>query len=375
MLKNIYIENFKCFKKIHLELSKLNVLSGINSMGKSTIIQSLLLIRQAYENNCIDKYLQLNGDLISLGTGYDVLNRNSNDEFIKFAIDYDDKLFNWVYTYEKDSSIQKLKNNEVFPLENFKKMNIFSDKFEYISADRIGPRRYYMADDSDRSVNRIGYRGEYFPNYLQKNKYENVKNKNIIHRKCGNNEIIYQFEAWMSELSPGIKIHPKEYIDAGIVGIGYDVYGAEHKPLNVGFGLSYTAPIVLSLLKASEGDLIILENPEAHLHPRGQRLLGELISKACAGGVQIILETHSDHVLNGIRLSVKHKVIDKNDVRLNFFYQDIKDNNSTIKYCKTSPSILDDGSISGWPDGFFDEWDKALEDLIKVDETYEVCTE
>ena len=40
MLKNIYLENFKCFDEIHLELSKLNVLSGINSMGKSTIIQS-----------------------------------------------------------------------------------------------------------------------------------------------------------------------------------------------------------------------------------------------------------------------------------------------------------------------------------------------
>ena len=56
MLKDIYLENFKCFDKIHIELSNLNVLSGINSMGKSTIIQSLLLLRQAYENNRIDKY-------------------------------------------------------------------------------------------------------------------------------------------------------------------------------------------------------------------------------------------------------------------------------------------------------------------------------
>ena len=293
-----------------------------------------------------------------------MLNRNSNNETIKFSINYSNKFFSWEYQYEKDSSIQKVKNNPTILPDTLSNINLFSDRFEYISADRIGPRRYYEADDSAQSIKRIGYRGEYFPDYLQKNKYENVKNNNVIHRSCQSHEILYQFEAWMSELSPGIKIHPKEYIDAGIVGIGYDVYGMEHKPLNVGFGLSYTAPIVLSLLKASDGDLIILENPEAHLHPRGQRILGELISRACAGGVQIILETHSDHVLNGIRLSVKQKKLDKNDVRLNFFYQDKKDDEIVVKYRKSSPAILDDGSISSWPDGFFDEWDKALDELF-----------
>lgn len=364
MLKNIYLENFKCFDEIHLELTNLNVLSGINSMGKSTIIQSLLLLRQAYENNSINEHLQLNGELVNLGTGYDVLNRNSNNETIKFSINYNNEFFSWEYQYEKDSSIQKVKNNPTILPDTLSNINLFSDRFDYISADRIGPRRYYEAGDSVQSINRIGYRGEYFPYYLQKNKYENVKNNNVIHISCQSHEILYQFEAWMSELSPGIKIHPKEYIDAGIVGIGYDVYGMEHKPLNVGFGLSYTAPIVLSLLKASDGDLIILENPEAHLHPRGQRILGELISRACAGGVQIILETHSDHVLNGIRLSVKQKKLDKNDVRLNFFYQDNKDDEIVVKYCKSSPAILEDGSISSWPDGFFDEWDKALNELF-----------
>ena len=364
MLKDIYLENFKCFDKIHIELLKLNVLSGINSMGKSTVIQSLLLLRQAYENNSIDKYLQLNGELINLGTGYDVLNRNSNDETIKITLKYDDKLFEWKYQYEKDSSIQNLKNNQNIQIDALRDMNIFSGGFEYISADRIGPRRYYEAYNSAKSMDKLGYRGEYFPNYLEKNKYQTVKNNSVVNKNCQSRELLYQFEAWMSELSPGIKIHPKEYIDAGIVGIGYDVYGMEHNPLNVGFGLSYTAPIVLSLLKASNGDLIILENPEAHLHPKGQRILGELISRACAGGVQIILETHSDHVLNGIRLSVKQKELDKNDVRLNFFYRDKKDDETFVKYCKSSPAILDDGSISSWPDGFFDEWDKALDKLF-----------
>ena len=168
MLKNIYLENFKCFDEIHLELSKLNVLSGINSMGKSTIIQSLLLLRKAYENNSINEYLQLNGELVNLGTGYDVLNRNSNNETIKFSINYNNEFFSWEYQYEKDSSIQKVKNNPTILPDILSNINLFSDRFEYISADRIGPRRYYEVDDSVQSINRIGYRGEYFPDYLQK---------------------------------------------------------------------------------------------------------------------------------------------------------------------------------------------------------------
>lgn len=361
MLEDIYLGNFKCFKDVHIELSVLNVLSGINSMGKSTTIQSILLLKQAYEMNSIDKYLPLNGDLISLGTGSDVLYRNSDKEEIKIAIKENGRMFEWVYAYLKDEPIQKLINKNI-DLDELKNINIFSDGFEYISADRIGPRRFYDSYDYTKNKDKIGYRGEYFPIYLEKNKYEDIKNDKVIKENEGKN-LLYQFEAWMSELSPGIKVHPKENTDAGIVSIGYGTLGTEDKPMNVGFGLSYTAPIVLCLLKATKGDLIILENPEAHLHPRGQRIMGELISRACAGGVQVILETHSDHILNGIRLSVKEKKIDKNDVRLNFFYQEAEDSKG-VRYCKSSPAILDDGSISSWPDGFFDEWDKMLDKLF-----------
>lgn len=47
--------------------------------------------------------------------------------------------------------------------------------------------------------------------------------------------------------------------------------------------------------------MIIMENPEAHVHPAGQRILGELIARAGQGGVQIIAETHSDYIINGVR--------------------------------------------------------------------------
>ena len=63
----------------------------------------------------------------------------------------------------------------------------------------------------------------------------------------------------------------------------------------------------------------MLENPEAHLHPKGQRKMGELIAQCAANGIQIFLETHSDHILNGIRIAVKQKRLKGEDAKLFYF--------------------------------------------------------
>ena len=133
--------------------------------------------------------------------------------------------------------------------------------------------------------------------------------------------------------------------------------------LNMGFGVSYSLPIVVALLSAREGDILVLENPEAHLHPRGQRKIGELVALAAANGVQIFMETHSDHVLNGIRLSVRNKKILSDKVKINYFYEYLSEE-GIQKHEKTSPEIFEDGSLSNWPEGFFDEWDKAIDELF-----------
>lgn len=133
--------------------------------------------------------------------------------------------------------------------------------------------------------------------------------------------------------------------------------------LNMGFGVSYSLPIIVALLSAREGDILVLENPEAHLHPRGQRKIGELVALAAANGVQIFMETHSDHVLNGIRLSVRNKKISSDKVKINYFYEYLSEE-GIQKHEKTSPEILEDGSLSNWPEGFFDEWDKAIDELF-----------
>lgn len=368
MIRELKIKNIKCFNELNVELEALNVLAGINSMGKSTMIQVLLLLRQAYEMNAIDKGLHLNGDVVTIGSGYDLMNRNSDEDCMKMELLINHECVFWEYEYDGNSDYQRVKKTNI-NLHDMSNINLFKPSFSYISAERLGPQRFYM--QSYHKVfekNEVGSKGELFADYLsERGLVDKIVNKMVLHPNCDSDLLIYQTEAWLSEISPGIHISAKKYKEAGIIGMEYNVFSEKYSPINVGFGISYVAPIVVSLLKASKGDLIILENPEAHLHPKGQRKMGELIARAAAGGVQIIVETHSDHLLNGIRLAVKNNVLSRIDVRLNYFYQEIQENKKIGKqvvHKKISPAILDDGRLSSWPDGFFDEWDKALDELF-----------
>lgn len=368
MLNYLTVKNFKCFEELNIELSNLNVFAGINSMGKSSVIQTLLLLRQSYDMGTLDKGLHLNGELVEIGTGYDFMYRNSEKDEVSIELKVGSDVASWQYKYNKDSDYQEVSHTNISE-ELIGKINIFDPTFSYISAERIGPQRYYKQSYHEiYARNQVGYKGELFADYLAKRGMEDkVENKSVLIDGETSESLIYQTEKWLSIISPGIHIQSKQYPEAGLVGIDYRVYGSDFTPVNVGFGLSYAVPIIVSLLKAKKGDLVIIENPEAHLHPRGQRKMGELIARAAAGGVQIIIETHSDHILNGIRLSVKQGVIPRDEIRLNYFYQTVETDfalGERVIHQKCSPVIMEDGSLSDWPDGFFDEWDKALDELF-----------
>ena len=85
------------------------------------------------------------------------------------------------------------------------------------------------------------------------------------------------------------------------------------------------------------------------------------MAAAGAGGVQIILETHSDHVLNGIRVAVKKGKINPEKTGLFYFYKDIEDSYRHKVMC---PVLDENGRLDEWPAGFFDEWDNALLELL-----------
>ncbi|MGO4420267.1 DUF3696 domain-containing protein [Streptomyces sp. MCAF7] len=104
--------------------------------------------------------------------------------------------------------------------------------------------------------------------------------------------------------------------------------------------------------------MVLLENPEAHLHPQGQTQMATLAAAAAAQGAQVIIETHSDHVINGVRLAVKQGRITPRQAVFHYFRGD----GTGVEV--VSPRIDSDGMLDQWPTGFFDELENTLDQLI-----------
>ncbi len=365
MIKSIKVNNFKCFENISVDLNELNLFTGVNGMGKSTLIQAILLLRQTYEkyNSLQWQNIVLNGHYINLGTINDIAYWYRQEKEIEIIVRGEETEFKCSWN---DESLDLILPRE--KKDSKDKLPLMGSGFEYISAERFGPKRYYDEIGNEEFQRfQIGTHGEKVVSILNELGSDFKVYKNMCHQTEKSERLDLQINAWMSEISPGIKVNVIPYFDVNLMGLRYSVnssMGEEStNALNMGFGVSYVLPVIVSLLKAKKGDLLILENPEAHLHPKGQRRIGELISLAASNGIQIIVETHSDHILNGIRLAVKQRKIQAQQVQLNYFYQFI-DKNGIPRHEKTSPEIFEDGSLSNWPDGFFDEWDKAIDALF-----------
>lgn len=370
MLKKIKLENFKCFSCQEIPLGSLSVLTGLNGMGKSTILQSLLLLRQSLDEETTIKSLKLNGNYVALGNGQDVLYRRAGSDEIKLTIWEDQFINSYSFRYDPNSSILPLiSDNSSF--RSISKSILFGSHFLYLSSARIEPRINYrtIADPSQLESHEFGVNGEFSLQYLAEHGDDNVLCTSAIRATESNTEkrsLLSQVQFWCNEISPGVSPHIQVDSLRRTVDLFYDYREGDtrsdyYKSINVGFGITYVLPVLISLLASKPGDLILIENPEAHIHPRGQRMLGELLARVSASGVQVIVETHSDHILNGIRVAVKQHHIESSDVLLAYFSQKQSgDFSHTVVFPKMYPS----GQISEWPEGFFDEWENALLALL-----------
>lgn len=365
MINGIILENFKCFKNLTLNLSCLNVFSGINGMGKSTIIQSLLLLKQSHKQGLLPQYISLNGDYVNIGTGRDLLYEYAEEpETISIGINDGEMKYKFSCVYSPFKDVLEVLN---IPNELYKSINLFSNDFEYLNAERVSPQAVYTKSRYyTDSLNQLGNNGEYTIHYLFEHQEDSIPNEMLLNNSDNINKLKACTQYWMDQITPNIRFDIQDIDNTDLVRMGY--YFTENqksnifRPTNVGFGISYVLPVVLALIKAKPGSIVVIENPEAHLHPQGQRKIGELISLCAAGGVQVFIETHSDHVLNGIRISVKKQKITNDIVKLFFFNKIIQD--SHFLHRVEIPSIDMSGKLSYWPDGFFDEWDKALDEIL-----------
>lgn len=367
MISELRLKNFKAFKDLELELRSFNLLSGLNSVGKSTILQSLLVLRQSYleaeesERTSAEFPLQLNGDYIELGDVQDVFyrarGRETTDNILAIGIE-DTVAGDNEWQYARRPNVDFF-DNATF-LGNASRIldtSLFSTsgKFQYIQAERIGPRVYTSTSDSRIARRDLGKAGEYTIHYLNQHQDDRIPYEELLFEDSdGDNRLIDQVIKWMGTISPNTVIETEVNRELGVSRLVIDDYRAT----NVGFGISYVLPVIVAILSSSKEDILLLENPEAHLHPQGQAQMGILMARAAAAGIQIICETHSDHILNGVRYATKAGFVTSEQITIHHFaIEEGKRQHYQI-------TVHEDGDLTPWPSGFFDEFEKMLMKLV-----------
>lgn len=376
MIKTISLQNYKCFNKEQtIELASITLMYGKNGRGKSSVAQALLLLAQTMRLNNGVKTLVLTGELVQLGIFSEILSHPLTEHEFKITLDTgEEKVAMGFSAYDKKPQLATLSTfivNGQNRLEVQTTDNTLTDKKQndtesapklagvtsdinvlqnlknitFISAGRLGPVNSTNRNDALRP-NWLGVDGAYLINVLA--------NKGT--------DFLTEVERYLSQILSGASIRISNP-EADIIDLQLNsVDGTTcFRPVNVGFGYSYVLPVIVATLLAEEGSILIIENPEAHLHPGAQsRLTKFIIDIAQKKHLQVLIETHSDHVVNGMRIAIKQGLLAPDNGIIVHFAHD----NGTVNPTIDLISCDRNGTLSDYPDDFMDEWTQQMFELV-----------
>ncbi len=359
-ISSIELANFKCHSSFKEDLKCLTLLAGENSAGKSSVIQAFLLF-DIVNKSVDDSVFTLNVHGLNLGIASGIVSeyKGSNDTDISFVINNEKKHIKLSVDDIDDVSF-KIVNKD----DKSSDYTLF-----YINAERLGPRAYN--DINSASSIDVGTHGENTIyvidqiNKLIKTKYKD--NAALAIWKKMTDERLSSFTAivehCLMQIIPGTQLNIKRDTEQGTAAIRFsNGIGNEIIPTATGFGITYVLPIIVQALISLlfDNTVLIVENPEAHLHPYSQSQLGHFLATIASFGTQVVIETHSEHIIDGCRLELAK--LSKNDIAsILFFTRDL----DTFECNHTTISIDQTGELSLWPVGFFDQSERDLTEVIK----------
>ncbi len=375
-MSELKIQNFKCFDAITIPLKPMTILAGANGNGKSSVIQSLLLLRKMIEDNgqLKNAYYQwkgvttdaksfLNqGYLLALGNSGLIINRQFN---------HDNEIIISVLDESKQLTVNCLANSKIPELfldisscnNSLEEHPILAKPFYYLNAERLGPR--IRQNIQSALFPHAGFQGEYVAQLISDLNYTRSIDAARMHPHSKGASLEHHINAWLNELMPGVEITAKtslETMTAQIVVENEYTKGDPTLATNIGFGISYVLPIIATGLIAVKNSYMIVENPEAHLHPSAQSKIGRFLAMIAQTGVHVIVETHSDHVINGIQIAAAKKEINAQSIGIQFFNQP----KEAIQPQVESINVNEKGELSKWPKGFFDQTQIDFAELFKL---------
>ncbi|MCX7723354.1 MAG: AAA family ATPase [Verrucomicrobiae bacterium] len=410
-LTGIEIGGYKSLaKKQFAELRGLTVLAGANSSGKSSLMQPLLLLKQTLEVSYDPGPLLLEGPNVRFSEVDQLFSRlpgGKGARTVEIALQFQGRIemrlefergatggititkaeYIWDghrIALRPGMTNQELQNQYVELLkpvygglpEELKEYQIFRERFFLNLAVQIKGRSgfafpvhplpsVFVADRMLRGLVHLpGLRGNPSRTYpatgvskVFPGTFENYTAAVIAHwERSGERDKLEALNADLETLGLTWKVTAKPVTDTQVellVGrLPRPARGGARDLVNiadVGFGVSQALPVVVALHAAEKGQVVYLEQPEIHLHPKAQVALAQVLARAVKRGIQVVVETHSHLLLLAIQtLVAEGKQLSPNQVKLHWFVREPGDGTTTIK----SADLDENGTFGDWPEDF-----------------------
>ena len=351
MINSIEVNNFKSIDDLKLDCTKLNLFVGVNSSGKSTIIQSILCIAQNVMHPC-----GLNGELMELGEFIENKCIYSKETDIQYEVKTNVGEYSIDFKQAEESSRIECSIVECTDgvEQQFDRRN---KKFSYISCHRVGPQDSYKKNISIDDY--IDADGEYAISYLYYHG-KDVINDNLCKNKA-DLTLLGQVNWWLNYIVHA-EVTTEAFTGTNLVKASYKMYdGTNIRPVNIGAGISYLVSIIINCLASGENAVIIIENPEIHLHPKAQSRLCEFLYFIASNDRQLFVETHSDHIFNGFRVGISNGQMKSSDINLEFVYLNEYHTTECMKV-----EIGKYGKIINQKPDLFDQFDLDLNRMLGI---------
>jgi predicted ATPase len=354
VLTAVEVEGFKRFHSVRLALAPLTVLTGLNGSGKSSLVQAILLAQEAATRR--GDTLRLNGPFgLELGTAEDVLNWESRAPIRLRFEGTGHQVSEWGLTVPSEDAMYL--HVDGAPGSGLMAFGGAARAFTYLSAERLGPRGVAATSPLAEGELEVGVHGEFCAHVLDVlggKLMEHTGRSHPSQDQATSRLLKYEVERWLGEVARPVEINGERVAGSTVAELRYRTGGGEWvRATNMGFGVTYALPIILAGLIAVPDGILLVENPEAHLHPAGQSRMGTFLAWLAGRGVQAVIETHSDHVLNGIRRAVaEFAYLGAADACIHWFGGLDADGEAGIE----TLAMGEAGSLSDWPRGFFDQY-------------------
>ena len=304
MITNITLENFKCFRQVSINPKLLTVLIGPNGTGKSSILQALLVLRQTGSGN----ELRYGGSSVNLGDPADVA-PNFLEETSEATLSFDSE--------DREQHTETL------------------ERLRFVPAARGLTKVSYALDD--RVLKQIptqkglGYQEDKVPTNLAYRRDAEEALSKMLERVSG--------IGLQAEVIPDKQVSVKSVTPSGPVNM-----------VSEGFGANALIQLLHQLIIADKRATVLIEEPEIHLHPKAQAELAEVLAEtAKAEDKQIIMTTHSEHILSRLLTLVAEKGLSPEQLAIYSFQKDGKGECSA-----TEIEVTELGQVTGGLTGFFD---------------------